>query len=184
MEEQIRGVHTISYTTDSSAGAKKKNVLRGMRRTGRVARRRSDVRRHTLDLNATNEVYDRRHWHVDLPELADETAFDNEIQSYLYKTAKNYYCSVKYFENPEVLLYANKSWTFPKQDVNLTLKFPGPNDDYFENFLITGFKVTLYQDGQHSRGFVNSGGMMQMSDFFKQALISSAGVDFGMTGSV
>ncbi|PZC71304.1 hypothetical protein B5X24_HaOG213667 [Helicoverpa armigera] len=79
-----------------------------------------------------------------------------------------------------LILFGTNGWEFPVQDVNLTLRYPPnnnvandslenkmqdeivlPNED--EDYLVTGFKVIIYIDGESSQGYIVDGGVLQES---------------------
>ncbi|XP_059056346.1 uncharacterized protein LOC131850191 [Achroia grisella] len=90
------------------------------------------------------------------------------MNSTLYKTIFRYYCLSDYHENEDLVIYGTKSWTFPQQDINLTLSFPSAFQtdtplEYREEYWITGFNVLLFVDTTESQGYINHGGLMQDS---------------------
>ncbi|CAK1547765.1 unnamed protein product [Leptosia nina] len=77
-----------------------------------------------------------------------------------HSVSKKYECKATF--NPpdsKLLLYGTKAWTFPVQDVDLSLKYPMVNVQ--SDFLITSLTVILHIDGTKSKGFINRGGIMQ-----------------------
>ncbi|XP_053620096.1 uncharacterized protein LOC128680744 [Plodia interpunctella] len=82
------------------------------------------------------------------------------VRSSFAKTVTKFSCMAD-IDDAELLLYGTKAWRFPEQDINLTLTYPPEakigNDDY----LITGFKVLLFVDTVKSKGYINSGGILE-----------------------
>ncbi|CAG4966097.1 unnamed protein product [Colias eurytheme] len=80
----------------------------------------------------------------------------------LQQTAKKYQCHLETIQNvTELLLYGTKAWTFPMQDVNLTLRYPSENEQEDPEHVITGVTVILYMDGFDNGGHIKSGGIME-----------------------
>ncbi|XP_052758037.1 uncharacterized protein LOC113517702 [Galleria mellonella] len=109
-------------------------------------------------------------------DVSEEDLYENSavigshtlMNSTLYKTIFRYYCLSDYHENEDLLIYGTKSWTFPQQDINLTLSYPSAfqsdkQTDYIEEYWITGFNVLLFVDSTESQGYINHGGIMQDS---------------------
>ncbi|XP_045762500.1 uncharacterized protein LOC123865484 [Maniola jurtina] len=95
-------------------------------------------------------------------------AFNNDrnneiLNPTLFITVKSYYCRARTYEHEELLLFGTKSWTFPPQSVNLTLRYPSENHQYADevDYVLTGLRVVLHLSGQDAKGFITSGGMYQ-----------------------
>ncbi|XP_028167122.1 uncharacterized protein LOC114357615 [Ostrinia furnacalis] len=110
--------------------------------------------------------------HENVKSLNYSQHFENDtiskVNAKIYKTANKYYCSFQPVENPELIIYGTKSWSFPKQDINLTLSYPTKNEptptgDPKKTYIITGFNVILFADTNESQGFITSGGILQES---------------------
>ncbi|XP_047036665.1 uncharacterized protein LOC124642324 isoform X2 [Helicoverpa zea] len=104
-----------------------------------------------------------------------------QVAPTLYQTVNKYYCSLdSILEGSHLILFGTNGWEFPVQDVNLTLRYPPnnnvandslenkmqdeivlPNED--EDYLVTGFKVIIYIDGESSQGYIVDGGVLQES---------------------
>ncbi|XP_041971622.1 uncharacterized protein LOC121727709 [Aricia agestis] len=85
------------------------------------------------------------------------------INGDFYQTVKSYYCKSTSTANQELLVYGSSAWTFPLQDVNLTLQYPPSNGqtESDEEYTITELRVMLYMEGHNSRGYITKGGLMQ-----------------------
>ncbi|XP_034826398.1 uncharacterized protein [Maniola hyperantus] len=89
---------------------------------------------------------------------------DNEIlNATLFRTVKSYYCRAQTYGHEELILFGTKSWTFPPQNVNLTLRYPSENYQYADevDYVLTRLKVVLHLSGHVGKGFITSGGMHQ-----------------------
>ncbi|XP_039759814.1 uncharacterized protein LOC120633328 [Pararge aegeria] len=107
-------------------------------------------------------------------EVKEEEAVlnDNDTQilnATLFKSVKKYYCRDETVDltDAELLVYGTRAWTFPPQDVNLTLSYPSENfqrdetqEDHID-YLLTGLKVVFHLSGVDSKGYITSGGMHQ-----------------------
>ncbi|KAJ8708310.1 hypothetical protein PYW07_010435 [Mythimna separata] len=118
---------------------------------------------------------------------SNENTEARQVISTLYQTVNKYYCSLDSIINGSILMvYGTNGWTFPVQDVNLTLQYPPENKaiQHFESifdgenmnvededYIITGFKVILFIDGPNSEGFITDGGVLQ--DTITLSFISS-----------
>ncbi|XP_063386026.1 uncharacterized protein LOC134672054, partial [Cydia fagiglandana] len=64
-----------------------------------------------------------------------------------------------------IILYGSKGWTFPEQDVNLTLSYPTSDTEIrrnIDNYVITGYEVLLFTDGTECAGSIASGGLIRL----------------------
>ncbi|XP_063628387.1 uncharacterized protein LOC134799889 [Cydia splendana] len=99
----------------------------------------------------------------------EEAHYSNPIQvnGVIYRTFKKYYCEVfKDFENSRTLLRGSKAWTFPRQDVNLTLAYPSAEHADLQiriekDYVITGYLVILFTDGLRGSAYIQSGGILE-----------------------
>ncbi|XP_061704619.1 uncharacterized protein LOC133515982 [Cydia pomonella] len=97
----------------------------------------------------------------------EEANYSNPIlvSGIIYRTFKKYYCEVfKDFENRRTLLRGSKAWTFPRQDVNLTLAYPSAEHadlQIEEDYVITGYQVILFTDGLRGTAYIHSGGILE-----------------------
>lgn len=119
---------------------------------------------------------------------SDENFYhDNRVYSVIYKSVNKYYCSIG-VDDEYLLIYGTKKWTFPAQDVNLTLSYPTEttraSPDHYEDYIITGFRVNLFIDSVESRGYISSGGLLEesISLSFVSSNISAMGYQFWLYG--
>ncbi|CAG9792496.1 unnamed protein product [Diatraea saccharalis] len=94
--------------------------------------------------------------HADIPVI-------NRMNSFLHSTAFKFLCQFDEVENAELLVFATKAWTFPKQNVKLTLSFPMEDADLDYSVIITRFSVMLIVDSGDMRGYITSGGILEES---------------------
>uniref|UniRef100_A0A2A4JR76 Uncharacterized protein n=1 Tax=Heliothis virescens TaxID=7102 RepID=A0A2A4JR76_HELVI len=128
---------------------------------------------------------------------------DRQVVPTLYKTVNKFYCSLdSILEGSHLILFGTNGWIFPVQDVNLTLRYPPnktnmaydsldkmqdeialPNEN--EDYLVTGFKVIIYIDGDRSEGYIVDGGVMKESITlsFVSSQVSSLMYEFWLYGA-
>ncbi|KAJ8708656.1 hypothetical protein PYW08_010038 [Mythimna loreyi] len=57
-----------------------------------------------------------------------------QVISTVYQTVNKYYCSLdSIIEGSQLMVYGTNGWTFPVQDVNLTLRYPPQNRVSFQS---------------------------------------------------
>ncbi|CAH2242242.1 jg25175 [Pararge aegeria aegeria] len=85
-------------------------------------------------------------------EVKEEEAVlnDNDTQilnATLFKSVKKYYCRDETVDltDAELLVYGTRAWTFPPQDVNLTLSYPSENDNISMTFVFRNITSLSYQ---------------------------------------
>ncbi|XP_026730979.1 uncharacterized protein LOC113496078 [Trichoplusia ni] len=88
------------------------------------------------------------------------------VPATVFRTVNKFYCSIdSIVEGSHLIVYGTKGWTFNEQDVNLTLSYPPVRDEMslppVEEYIITGFRVYLYSDGDDIQGFIIDGGVLQ-----------------------
>lgn len=114
-----------------------------------------------------------------------------QVDSTVHQTVNRYYCSLdSIIDGSHVMVYGSNGWTFPVQDVNLTLRYP-PDDkeeilhDDDEEYIITGFKVILFIDGPSSEGYIMDGGVLQetITLSFISSQLTSLSYEFWLYGA-
>ncbi|CAH0697410.1 unnamed protein product [Spodoptera exigua] len=113
------------------------------------------------------------------------------VDSTVHQTVNRYYCSLdSMIEGSHLMVYGSNGWTFPQQDVNLTLRYP-PDDketilhDDDEDYIITGFKVILFINGPTSEGYIMEGGVLQetITLSFISSRLTSLSYEFWLYGA-
>ncbi|CAH2058246.1 unnamed protein product, partial [Iphiclides podalirius] len=101
-------------------------------------------------------------------ELQDNTIGIGLTNGSVYQTVKRYYCAWNDLDNKShLLLYGSKAWKFPVQDVKLELSYPVYQKNYTTDVLVAMFDVILRIDSTQSRGYITSGGILQIVDYIK-----------------
>ncbi|CAH4029723.1 unnamed protein product [Pieris brassicae] len=108
-----------------------------------------------------DEVYGNIFPEVEVNENELDSLFQKTkpMQSTFHRVTKKYQCMLDGYDSSSVpLLYGSKAWTFPRQDVNLVLKYPTAGN--LSDYCITKVTVILYLDGPRSRGYIKEGGIL------------------------
>ncbi|XP_047539260.1 uncharacterized protein LOC125072655 [Vanessa atalanta] len=106
----------------------------------------------------------------------------------LFKTVQKYYCRAEIEGESDFLLFGTRAWTFPAQDVTLSLSYPSENHRYDETedfgYILTKLKVIVRHDGVSSKGYITDGGMLQshISMKFVFSNITSVTYQFSLHG--
>nr|XP_026492003.1 uncharacterized protein LOC113397745 [Vanessa tameamea] len=106
----------------------------------------------------------------------------------LFKTVQKYYCRAEIKGESDFLLFGTRAWTFPAQDVTLSLSYPSENHRNDENedfgYVLTKLKVIVRHDGVSSKGYITEGGMLQshISMKFEFRNITSITYQFSLHG--
>ncbi|XP_045484759.1 uncharacterized protein LOC110993392 [Pieris rapae] len=99
---------------------------------------------------------------VELNENEQDSLFEKTtpMLSTFHRVTKKYQCMLDGYDSRSVsLLYGSKAWTFPRQDVNLVIKYPAAGN--LTDYCITKVTVILYLDGSQSRGYIKDGGILE-----------------------
>ncbi|XP_047996342.1 uncharacterized protein LOC125234176 [Leguminivora glycinivorella] len=98
------------------------------------------------------------------PDYVGSNGTHASLNGVLFKTVMRYHClPIFLLEGSHVILYGSNGWTFPEQDVNLTLTYPTSNPEVqrnLDNDKIVGYEVLLFTDTRQCTGTI-AGELMQ-----------------------